>query len=54
MKRIRSELRADRANFDGRHEGAPYPMTKTAIDLFEKARNHERARAAEARPPSTT
>src|SRR3954467_11992399 len=33
---------ADRSDVYRRHAGGPYSMPGTAIDLFEKARNHER------------
>src|SRR3954464_13320949 len=42
MKRIRSErLRTGRTSSRGTNS-PPYSMARTAIDLFEKARNHER------------
>src|SRR3954470_6323153 len=33
---------ADRSDVYRRHAGGPYSMPRTAIDLFEKARSHER------------
>src|SRR4051812_20762895 len=48
MKRIRSErLRTGRTSSRGTNS-PPYSMARTAIDLFEKARNHERTELLEA------
>ena len=48
MNRRRSRRDRDRPDLHGPRRAAPYPMPETRIDVFAKARTHERARAAAA------